>query len=192
MHNLIGIKYNMLTVIKKLPSVDYGSNVRHSFKRMWLCKCDCGNMTEANTGALTCNKKKSCGCLTPTKSAENSRKSRYKLANKNAGYNSIYASYKANAIKRNIEFNVDSIDFIKLLKSNCFYCGIKPSNTFNKRYYNIKYNGVDRRDNDSGYTITNSVSCCKMCNISKNNNTEEQFLLWIKRVNKYQTKLNKK
>jgi hypothetical protein len=149
-------------------------------------------MTEANTGALTCNKKKSCGCLTPTKSAENSRKSRYKLANKNAGYNSIYASYKANAIKRNIEFNVDSIDFIKLLKSNCFYCGIKPSNTFNKRYYNIKYNGVDRRDNDSGYTITNSVSCCKMCNISKNNNTEEQFLLWIKRVNKYQTKLNKK
>lgn len=61
---------------------------------MWLCKCDCGNMTEANTGALICNKKKSCGCLTPTKSAENSIKSRHKIAKEDGGYRSIYSSYK--------------------------------------------------------------------------------------------------
>ena len=66
-----GKKYGKLTVIERVENSKFGT-------ARWKCKCDCGNMTEANTGALTCDKKKSCGCLTPTKSAENSIKSRTK------------------------------------------------------------------------------------------------------------------
>jgi hypothetical protein len=194
--DLIGMRYNMLMVVEKLPSKVYGDKSKYHKKRMWLCKCDCGNMTEANTGSLTCDKKKSCGCLTSTKSAENSIKSRYKIAKQDAGYRSIYSSYKLNAKSRGFDFNIDFDYAVSILKSDCHYCGIEPSNTYMKSYYNATYNGIDRVDNTKGYEINNIVSCCKMCNIAKNNNTEEYFLQWVKRLSEYQRlkheyKLNK-
>lgn len=184
--DLIGMRYNMLMVVEKLPSKVYGDKSKYHKKRMWLCKCDCGNMTEANTGSLTCDKKKSCGCLTSTKSAENSIKSRYKIAKQDAGYRSIYSSYKLNAKSRGFEFNIDFDYAVSILKSDCHYCGIEPSNTYMKSYYNATYNGIDRVDNTKGYEMDNIVSCCKMCNIAKNNNTEEYFLQWVKRLSEYQ------
>ena len=184
--DLIGMRYNMLMVVEKLPSKVYGDKSKYHKKRMWLCKCDCGNMTEANTGSLTCDKKKSCGCLTSTKSAENSIKSRYKIAKQDAGYRSIYSSYKLNAKSRGFDFNIDFDYAVSILKSDCYYCGIEPSNTYMKSYYNATYNGIDRVNNTKGYEMDNIVSCCKMCNIAKNNNTEEYFLQWVKRLSEYQ------
>lgn len=184
--DLIGMRYNMLMVVKKLPSKVCGDKSKYYKKRMWLCKCDCGNMTEANTGSLTCDKKKSCGCLTSTKSAENSIKSRYKIVKQDAGYRSIYSSYKLNAKSRKFDFNIDFDYAVSIMKSDCHYCGIEPSNTYMKSYYNATYNGIDRVDNTKGYEMDNIVSCCKMCNIAKNNNTEEYFLQWVKRLSEYQ------
>ena len=184
--DLIGMRYNMLMVVKKLPSKVCGDKSKYYKKRMWLCKCDCGNMTEANTGSLTCDKKKSCGCLTSTKSAENSIKSRYKIAKQDAGYRSVYSSYKLNAKSRGFDFNIDFDYAVSIMKSDCHYCGIEPSNTYMKSYYNATYNGIDRVDNTKGYEMDNIVSCCKMCNIAKNNNTEEYFLQWVKRLSEYQ------
>jgi hypothetical protein len=180
--DIIGLRYNMLIVIDKLESRDYGGYK----KRMWLCKCDCGNTTKVNTGALTSNKIKSCGCLTPTKSAENSIKSRYKRAKQDGGYRSVYVSYRSNAKSRNLEFNIEFDDAVKIMTSNCHYCGIEPSNIYMRSYYNVKYNGIDRVDNTIGYIKSNVVSCCKMCNIAKNNNTEIDFLNWSKRIAKHQ------
>jgi hypothetical protein len=77
------------------------------------------------------------------------------------------------------------------MKSNCNYCGIEPSNLFWKSYYNVNYNGIDRVDNLIGYEKHNLVSCCKTCNIAKNNNSEKDFLEWVKRVNKFQKLKNK-
>ena len=184
--DLIGMRYSMLMVVEKLPSKVYGDKSKYHKKRMWLCKCDCGNMTEANTGSLTCDKKKSCGCLTSTKSAENSIKSRYKIAKQDAGYRSVYSSYKLNAKSRGFDFNIDFDYAVSIMKSDCHYCGIEPSNTYMKSYYNATYNGIDRVDNTKGYEMDNIVSCCKMCNIAKNNNTEEYFLQWVKRLSEYQ------
>lgn len=184
--DLIGMRYSMLMVVEKLPSKVYGDKSKYHKKRMWLCKCDCGNMTEANTGSLTCDKKKSCGCLTSTKSAENSIKSRYKIAKQDAGYRSVYSSYKLNAKSRGFDFNIDFDYAVSIMKSDCHYCGIEPSNTYMKSYYNAAYNGIDRVDNTKGYEMDNVVSCCKMCNIAKNNNTEEDFLNWNKRLYNYQ------
>ena len=180
--DLIGIRYNMLMVIEKLPSRAYGDKSKYYKKRMWLCKCDCGNTTEVNTGALTGNKTKSCGCLTAKRSANNSINSRHKIAKQDAGYRSIYSSYKGNARLRKLNFNVDFDYAVGIMKSNCHYCGIEPSNIYMKSYYNVTYNGIDRVDNTRGYENDNIVSCCKMCNIAKNNNTEQDFLAWINRT----------
>jgi hypothetical protein len=184
--DLIGLRYNMLIVVEKLPSRAYGGKNKYHKKRMWLCICDCGNTTEANTGSLTSNSKKSCGCLTSTKSAENSIKSRHKIAKEDAGFRSVYSTYKQNSMHRKLNFNIDFDYAINIMKSNCHYCGATPSNIHMKSYYNVKYNGIDRVDNSVGYEKNNIVSCCKMCNISKNNNSEEYFLDWAKRLVNYQ------
>ena len=54
--NLIGKKFNKLTVIKQIE------NPNKSTGRMWLCQCECGNFTRALTRDLNNGKMKSCGC----------------------------------------------------------------------------------------------------------------------------------
>lgn len=53
--NLIGKKFNKLTVIK----FDHNKNGR----RYWLCKCECGNTHVVSTGDLKNGGVKSCGCI---------------------------------------------------------------------------------------------------------------------------------
>jgi hypothetical protein len=48
--------------------------------------------------------------------------------------------------------------------------------------YKILYSGIDRKDNNKGYTLENSVSCCTQCNTAKLNFTTEQFMDWIEKV----------
>ena len=53
--NLIGKKFERLTVIQPLPS--------RNKKTYWLCQCDCGQKCEARADSLKNGKIKSCGCL---------------------------------------------------------------------------------------------------------------------------------
>lgn len=176
--NLQGLKFNNLTV---LFLVDHNEDKKYR-KRYWKCICECGKETVVATAQLTTGKTKSCGCIKSVSNASNSRKSRFKIIKPNAGYYHIYRAYKNGAKKRDREFDLDVDSFISLLKGDCYYCGIHPENVYSKNYYDVTYNGVDRIDNEKGYTNENSVSCCKMCNISKNNNTKEYFINWIERA----------
>lgn len=175
--DLSGIIFNRLTVIKQEQSLLYGKTK----KRMWLCKCSCGNEIIVNTGALTSGNTKSCGCLHNEISVENSIKSRYMLANPDSGYKSIMRSYKYNAASRGHCFDLNFDEFKKLVLSNCYYCGDEPSNIYFKNYYDAPYNGIDRIDNTIGYIPSNVVPCCKTCNIAKNNKTYDEFMQWINR-----------
>lgn len=53
--SLVGKRYGMLTVIEQGGGMYAG--------RSWICVCDCGEATEANTGHLNRGAVKSCGCL---------------------------------------------------------------------------------------------------------------------------------
>ena len=53
--DLIGRKFGRLTVIKELEC--------HTPQRRWLCQCECGGTTEANSYTLTSGHTQSCGCL---------------------------------------------------------------------------------------------------------------------------------
>ena len=54
--NLAGEKFGKLTVIKRAGVTAYG-------RALWLCKCECGKMTEANATCLKLGEIVSCGCL---------------------------------------------------------------------------------------------------------------------------------
>lgn len=55
--NLIGQKFNKLTVISKSDKRTKNGNV------YWNCECECGNFTEVTTAKLTSGSTKSCGCI---------------------------------------------------------------------------------------------------------------------------------
>ncbi len=184
--DLVGKRFHRLLVTDLVESKAYGKYK----KRQWKCLCDCGNISYVITSQLTRNSTKSCGCLHNELSSKNSIKSRHKIVKHIAPYNSIYNSYKSNALARKYIFELSKDDFIDLLNQNCYYCGIEPSAIYDRNYYHIKYNGIDRLDNKKGYTKDNSVTCCKFCNIAKNNNSLESFNEWVQRLsNNYLKKI---
>ena len=48
----------------------------------------------------------------------------------------------------------------------------------------LECNGIDRVDNNIGYTEENTVPCCEFCNRAKLNNTEEYFKTKIIKIAK--------
>lgn len=68
-------------------------------------------------------------------------------------------------------------------KQNCYYCGNAPSNK-RTRDTGIAtyYQGLDRVDNNLGYTIENIVPCCKYCNSFKLDRTEEEFYKHVDKI----------
>lgn len=63
--------------------------------------------------------------------------------------------------------------FAHLIQQPCHYCG----NPLSKSKI-----GLDRSDNSKGYTYSNSVPCCKICNIMKNDLTLDIFYSHIKLI----------
>lgn len=61
-------------------------------------------------------------------------------------------------------------EFEKIVSSPCTYCGDNINN------------GIDRVENDKGYTKENSVSCCRFCNFMKKNWTKEFFIEHVKKI----------
>lgn len=62
--NLIGLKFNRLTVIKREPNNRWGQT-------RWLCRCDCGKLTVVGGTDLKKGHIKSCGCLNLETSLKN-------------------------------------------------------------------------------------------------------------------------
>ena len=78
------------------------------------------------------------------------------------------------------EFNLTSIEFLKIIGNNCYICGKEPNNEH--------LNGIDRVDNDKGYTLDNVSPCCGECNFMKKNYDLEEFFEKMKKI--YNNKLS--
>jgi hypothetical protein len=76
--------------------------------------------------------------------------------------------YKKRANKKNISFELTNDQFKKLIVRDCYICGKEATEN--------NCNGIDRFDNDIGYTLENSKSCCTECNFSKKNFDYNVFL----------------
>lgn len=74
-------------------------------------------------------------------------------------------SVKGSAKVRGIEYKLTKDYAIKLLSSNCHYCGQIDTQI-----------GIDRIDSDKGYITENCVSCCTKCNYMKGVNSYNDFI----------------
>jgi hypothetical protein len=85
-----------------------------------------------------------------------------------------YASYRSRAEKKELEFAITHDDYKSIILQDCYLCGKESTDT------NI--NGVDRVDNNVGYTIANCKACCKECNHMKNSYPLDVLMEKIKRI----------
>ena len=85
---------------------------------------------------------------------------------------------------RNYEWALTNLEAAELLVGNCHYCNHKSEHKEDLESIN-PYNGVDRYDNNLGYTIANSVSCCRWCNRAKHIMSIDEFKSWLRAIHKH-------
>lgn len=156
-------------------------------KGKWYCKCDCGMYTWASGAHLRAGNRTSCGCKKVKPKGE-------------AAFNDLYGRYRYRATRvLNVPFELQKTEFKAIIEKPCLYCGALPEKEMKTRgvrrgkrkQYNgsFLFNGLDRVDNDLGYTSGNVVSCCEICNKAKRDLSDKDFKLWIQRLVNHQSSL---
>lgn len=155
--NILGKKIGKWTV-KKL--IDKGK-----FRRATVeCQCECGVMVNVVASYLVNGKTKAC------------RNCCRKKAVGVSAFNRLFRQYKRQAEKRGLEWGLSKSEFMSIIKQDCYYTGIKPSNIMRTQGGSIVYNGIDRIDNKKGYTYDNCVACNGEVNRMKSNLSYSQFI----------------
>jgi hypothetical protein len=166
-----GNKFNQLSVIS------YHHTGKH-YRRYFVFKCDCGNEKIIHGSAVTSGNTKSCGCM-----VKEGHKKRV-LPDHGVCRNNLLLQYKRHAKGRDFSFELTKEQFSNLICKPCYYCGIPPSNL--KKTKNdsegLLYTGIDRVNPKLGYSITNCVPACSMCNRAKRDMTKQEYYEWVKRL----------
>jgi hypothetical protein len=181
---LTGRPFGRLIVRGRAPNING--------RTAWYCDCECGNKPIILGKSMVNENILSCGCL---KKEINQRKAR-KMSENNmlpvgeSALNLLYATYEWRATDRNLSFNLSLEEFRNLTKGNCHYCGKEPAQKFGMKTLRASYiyNGVDRVNNDFGYSIDNCVSCCKVCNRMKGKKTVAEFVAFCSAISDLQKK----
>ena len=87
---------------------------------------------------------------------------------------SSFSRYKSNAKKKNRVFEITKEQYSLMTNTPCYYCERTITET-NK-------SGMDRVDNDEGYTTDNIISCCGECNRMRGNTGQDEYIDMVKRI----------
>lgn len=180
-----------LKVVQEDVKRKWRGPTKSGYRSYHLIECVCGKTFESRSD----QNPKSCGCL------RDMRKNKRKGA-ANSAYGRKWSFYKEGAKKRRIDWELEFKEFRYLISSDCSYCGLeaplwdgyykhnktscnKRSQSFDEDYYKdgiVPVNGIDRVDNNVGYTIDNCVPCCSICNRMKGDMSTDDFLAHVKRI----------
>lgn len=179
--NEVGNTFGNWTVLSRAENKADGS-------AKWLCKCNCGTEKVVAANTLREGKSFSCGCFKATAGRER--------RNLSSIENTLLRAYKRGAKDRGFDFELSDTDFKTIIYSNCYYCNDKPSDK--KHFYSytqgkdenyfISANGIDRVDNTKGYTKSNTVSCCKICNRMK---SDIEYSVFLEKISKISNNMKK-
>ncbi len=130
------------------------ANTFHSNENKFMC-INCNKVFDNKE-----NKNNKCiKCYEIYKNGQDSRKPREK-------YNNQLKEYKNRAKnKKKQEWNLTDEEAIALFKKPCHYCGGHEN----------QLSGIDRKNNDLGYTPENSLPSCTLCNMMKRTHNYDNF-----------------
>lgn len=96
---------------------------RNGTKIRVFCLCNCGVIFETLATHLRSGHTTSCGCQQKLiTSISHSKKAGHSIITQ------LMKSYKSGAVLRNLPWEISREEFEKLVKQNCHYCNVKPSN----------------------------------------------------------------
>jgi len=178
-----GKRFGMLVVLE--GEIRYVGKKNPHKSMMWHCQCDCGNIVKNVYGTnLRRGNTVSCGCVR--------RKSTYHVT-----LHTLLYRYKMAAKKFGRVFELSDAEVEGLVVQDCHYCGSPPASYFKSVFRqrpaaekDFYYNGIDRVDNALGYTASNCVPCCRLCNFAKGSNGQQVFIEWLQRAARYTTDKN--
>lgn len=170
--NLNGKRFYRWLVIGDAGFVPHGEHI-------WECICDCGSIRNITAEQLIHGGSKSCGCYQKDRTRE-----LFSSSIEDLTLSRVMHDYQGSAKKKRHSFNLTKNNLKSLIFDDCYYCGAKPSNTYETSTGRdlLPYNGIDRKDNSKGYTPENVVPCCVVCNKMKKTLSHDEFLLHIHRI----------
>lgn len=89
--------------------------------------------------------------------------------------------YVQSARRRGFSWELTEVFFESIVTKECWYCGAAPSQE-QKKWPGVRFNGLDRVENDRGYVEDNVVPCCVRCNYGKHTMGRAEFLDMVKRI----------
>lgn len=167
-----GDKFNRLTILSY-------SHSDKRWRKWYNVKCECGSEKVVMGSAMISGNTKSCGCLSREVRANK------RISKNHSEVTAIILGYKRHAERRGFKWLLARKDVELIIKSDCVYCGSKPSNikkTKNSIDDGLLYSGIDRIDSNENYTIKNSVPCCRICNYAKSNMDINEFKEWAIKI----------
>lgn len=99
-----------------------------------------------------------------------------------SAFSTLLFEYKINAKRRMLVFDLTVNQFYNLTQGNCYYCGSPPNQKREACNGLYLFNGIDRVDNETGYTLSNCVTCCKRCNYAKKAMTQRDFMDMVEMI----------
>ncbi len=160
-YNMIGKKFNRLTVLEEMP-------IRKDRKKVYKCRCDCGNITYAVGTRLRHGNIKSCGCLV----SEVSKRVNTKHGKRNTRLYNIWYEMKRKCYKPNRR------DYKYYGARNIKVCDEWLNNFMNFYNWSIE-NGyqdnltIDRIDVDGNYEPSN----CRFVDMKMQSNNRRSNVL---------------
>ena len=142
------------------------TSIHHSIGReiLWVCICRCGRIHRVRSNMLRRGKSFKCRICAGFK----------KHPNKRAAFKTILKNAKTRSLPCSLTFP----QWESLAEKPCFYCGALPSNK--RHVYKTDapfiYSGMDRTDNNLGYSLENCVPCCAPCNSAKGKESQSSFI----------------
>jgi 5-methylcytosine-specific restriction endonuclease McrA len=147
-----GYRQGLWTIVDLIPK-----------EKKALLRCECGYEGWKFLSNLSSHKSQGCkSCMLQTPAHK------------------TYLSVIRTASRRSISWDIPEDTWIELAQQECYYCGSEPGNMISD--YGFKYNGLDRVDSSKGYSLTNVVTSCKICNRAKSDMLQKDFYKWIGRA----------
>jgi 5-methylcytosine-specific restriction endonuclease McrA len=170
----VGQRFGKLTTVKLVKVTEK----YHPWR--WECICDCGRRRVIRRDYLT-----NPGMHKVIHACANCAHTEANDYRRGSPWKRVLGSYRTNAKKRGIAFELTLEEVETLCKGACFYCGhtagglVDPASRWPRV---IGRNGIDRIDSRKRYTMDNCVSCCSECNWSKSDRSVTEFLSHVKRI----------
>jgi hypothetical protein len=179
----VGKTFDALTVLNLGPRIQTAPG---RTRPTYIVHCTCGVEKQIRCDYLLRKRKpiRSCGCSKLTSCRPNLEKawaadSRKHLDPYIVERNRRFRNYRQGAKTRGYSFSLTVEEFESLENQPCHYCGQTPS----------PQNGIDRKDNNQGYTFSNCLPCCWPCNRAKVDQPYDEFMSWVERLVKHRVQV---